>query len=298
MITLDIDLSYLAKRFEINSQRINQYAGKSIEEVVEIEASKGNKKATGINDVVNNPSELAELLQLTDARNRFLIIKNLNDDDLEKLLEFLGPNDLIWGLQYFSVDKLAELISELPQEELLKFVLDRFGMDEIVALMKTDEMDKFLTDGEVEREDIMKFFAQMNEEQFKQFMVQILGPQALEADRETSMNQMQNFNDNDFKRAMKSFDAKSKMVLTYGLLYNKPEYLKELKGETLARPFEYLEKEKVIECMSSLDPKFLIPMVQELPKDLMQVIVTQVDPQIFADFLGENFSDILSEIAL
>jgi len=299
MITLDVNLTYLAKYFEINTQRINQYAGKSIEEVIELEASQNNKNSMPrVEDVVGNPAKLAQLLKLTDPVNRFLIIKNLNDDDLQKLLEYLDSDDLVWGLQYFSIDKLAELMQELPQEELLKLVLDKFGIEQIVALMQTDEMDKFMTDSKVGREDIMKFFDQLHEDQFRQIMFQMVGPQALNTDRQVLMQQIGNLDDKEFKRTIKSLETQGKMMVTYGLLYNKPEYLKELSNETLARPFEYVEKGDIIKSLKNLDPEFLIPMVQELPKDLIQVVATQIDPSVFADFLSENFKDILSEIAV
>ena len=35
MIRLEIDLSYLAKHFEIGTQRLNQYGSKSIDEIME-----------------------------------------------------------------------------------------------------------------------------------------------------------------------------------------------------------------------------------------------------------------------
>ena len=45
MIRLEIDLSYLAKHFEIGTQRLNQYGSKSIDEIMEVEAAQGNPKA-------------------------------------------------------------------------------------------------------------------------------------------------------------------------------------------------------------------------------------------------------------
>ena len=45
MIRLDIDLSYLTKNFEIGTQRLNQYASKSIDEIMEAEAAQGNPQA-------------------------------------------------------------------------------------------------------------------------------------------------------------------------------------------------------------------------------------------------------------
>ena len=48
--------------------------------------------------------------------------------------------------------------------------------------------------------------------------------------------------------------------------------------------------------MKSLDEEFLIPMVKELPKDLIQVIATQIDPGEFAEILSKNYKDILAQV--
>jgi Mg/Co/Ni transporter MgtE len=101
MIELNIDLSYLAKYFEIGSQRIQQYSTKSIDELMQAEAEDGNKKAAGFEDFLKDPEKVAELFRLTDANNRFLIIQNLSEDDLAELLQYLNNEDLIWGLKYF-----------------------------------------------------------------------------------------------------------------------------------------------------------------------------------------------------
>ena len=59
-----------------------------------------------------------------------------------------------------------------------------------------------------------------------------------------------------------------------------------------------MEKHDILKCMDVLDPEFLIPMVEELPPDLLQVVATQIDPRIFAQVLIDEFPDVLSKIAL
>jgi len=57
-------------------------------------------------------------------------------------------------------------------------------------------------------------------------------------------------------------------------------------------------KEDKIKLMQKLDPEFLVPMVQELPVDLTQIVLTQIDPRDFADILAQDFQDILSSVVL
>ena len=39
-------------------------------------------------------------------------------------------------------------------------------------------------------------------------------------------------------------------------------------------------------------------MVNELPDELLAVVVTQIDPEVFAEILSKNFKDILQEIGV
>ena len=86
LIQLNLDLNYLSQYFEISTRRLNEYASKSIEEVMELEEQQGNSAAALISSAMQNPQKLAKLLQLMDPKNRFLIIRNLSENDLAKLI--------------------------------------------------------------------------------------------------------------------------------------------------------------------------------------------------------------------
>ena len=97
MIQLNLDLNYLTQYFEITTQRLNEYSAKSIDEVMELEEQEGNQAASLIASAMQNPDKLAKLLQLIDPKNRYLIIRNLSENDLSKLLPYLEQEDLLWG---------------------------------------------------------------------------------------------------------------------------------------------------------------------------------------------------------
>ena len=108
MIRLDIDLSYLTKNFEIGTQRLNQYASKSIDEIMEAEAAQGNPQAEKFQqNVVNDPNELIKLFKLGNAKNRYAILSQMNSSDLEYLANFLEPEDLQMGLMFFTKTKIS-----------------------------------------------------------------------------------------------------------------------------------------------------------------------------------------------
>ena len=71
----------------------------------------------------------------------------------------------------------------------------------------------------------------------------------------------------------------------------------EFENNVLVRPMiNLMEKEDIIKTMTNLEPEFLIPMIEELPKDLIQVVATQIDPTDFSEILSREFPDLLMEM--
>ena len=175
MIQLNLDLNYLTQYFEITTQRLNEYSAKSIDEVMELEEQEGNQAASLIASAMQNPDKLAKLLQLIDPKNRYLIIRNLSENDLSKLLPYLEQEDLLWGLKYFRVDKIIEMLNKLPTEELMSVVLQRFTLKDIFLLMPQEDINKFFENQEVERQDVMKYFETLNPSELERILMHQFG---------------------------------------------------------------------------------------------------------------------------
>jgi len=59
-----------------------------------------------------------------------------------------------------------------------------------------------------------------------------------------------------------------------------------------------LQKEDKIKLMGNLDKEFIVPMIEELPIDLTQIVLTQIDSREFSKILARDFQDILSSVVL
>ncbi len=298
MIQLNLDLNYFTQYFEISTQRLNEYASKSIEEIMELELEQGNDYAALISVAMQNPQKLAKLLQLMDPKNRYLIIRNLSENDLEKLIPYLEQDDLLWGLRYFKVDKIIEMLNKLPTEELMSVVLQRFTLKDIFLLMPTEEMDKFFENEKVERRDVMKHFEALDPSELERILVEQFGSVMKEKNQEEQLKFMESLKDDDFIKMLQGMKKRDKVDLMVSLCKEKPKLLEEINPECLTNPMRTMEKHDILQCMSVLDPEFLIPMVEELPPDLLQVVATQIDPIVFAQVLIDEFPDVLSKIAL
>ena len=298
LIQLNLDLNYLSQYFEISTRRLNEYASKSIEEVMELEEQQGNSAAAFISSAMQNPQKLAKLLQLMDPKNRFLIIRNLSENDLAKLIPYLEQDDLLWGLRYFRVDKIIEMHNKRPTEVLLSVVMQNFTLKEIFELMPTQEMNKFLENDEVERRDVMKYFESLDPSELEEILVEQFGPQIKEKNQEEQLKFLEAMKDDDFTKMLQRMKRKDKVNLMVSLCKEKPQLMEQINPEDITRPMRTMEKHDILKSMEVLDPEFLIPMVEELPPDLLQVVATQIDPIVFAQVLIDEFPDVLSKIAL
>ena len=265
---------------------------------MELELEQGNDYAALISSAMQNPQKLAKLLQLMDPKNRYLIIRNLSENDLEKLIPYLEQDDLLWGLRYFRVDKIIEMLNKLPTEELMSVVLQRFTLKDIFLLMPTEEMDKFFENEKVERKDVMKHFEALDPSELERILVEQFGSVMKEKTQEEQLKFMESLKDDDFIKMLQGMKKHDKIDLMVSLCKEKPKLLEEINPECLTNPMRTMEKHDILQCMDVLDPEFLIPMVEELPPDLLQVVATQIDPIVFAQVLIDEFPDVLSKIAL
>ncbi|GBF22912.1 mgtE intracellular region [Candidatus Gastranaerophilus sp. (ex Termes propinquus)] len=303
MIELNVDLSFLSKYFELTTQRLSGYASKSINEIMKEEERLGNPKAAGFESALRDPAKVAELFMLMDPQNRYLIIRNLSSEDLSKLLPHLNKADLIWGLKYFTKDKLMELMEELPKKELYAVVMQNFTMEDILKLMPKDELDKFLESDKIEKQDIMKYFKQMDYKDLQKFFTEYFGKEMAQegSPSENSFNMLQTIESlsaQEFQKMIMDMNPEAKQGLIFNLVENKPELLMEFQNKSIARPMMLLEKPDILKSLQVLENEFLIKMVDQLPDDLIQVVATQIDPKIFADILIDKFPDVIKQIAL
>ena len=298
MIQLNLDLTYLTRYFEITTQRLNEYSSKSIEEVMELEELQGNQAASLISSAMQNPRKLAKILQLVDPQNRYLIISNLSENDLQKLLPYLEQEDLLWGLKYFRVDKIIEMLNKLPTEQLLSVVLQRFTLKDIFLLMPQEDVDKFFENQEVERKDVMKYFEALNPSELERILVRQFGYSMKDKTQDEHLAFIESMRDKDFTKMLQNMERYDQVGLMVALVNEKPELMEQISPENITRPMRTMEKHDILKCMDVLDPEFLIPMVEELPPDLLQVVATQIDPAVFAQVLIDEFPDVLSKIAL
>ena len=305
MIRLDIDLSYLTKNFEIGTQRLNQYGAKSIDEIMEAEAAQGNTKAADFQqDVINDPKQLVKLFKLSNAKNRYAILSQMNSQDLEYIAQFLTPEDLQKGLMFFTKTKILNLIYDLPKNKICSIVFQAFSAEQFLKMIPEKELNKFFESDKLDKNKILDFVKTIPEDKLnkmvEKYMFQEEGK--LQEDNNWSKEHVVKWLDQlkpeKFKKALQCFEREEKQSLILNLTKEDKNLFTEFSKNALTFPLKQLDKGDIVKCMDKLEPDDLMKMVNELPDELLAVVVTQIDPMVFAELLSKNFQDVLAEIGI
>lgn len=305
MIRLDIDLSYLTKNFEIGTQRLNQYGSKSIDEIMEAEAAQGNTRAEEFErEVFNDPKQLVKLFKLSNAKNRYAILSNMNSQDLEYLAQFLEPGDLQMGLMFFTKTKILNLIYDLPKNKICSIVFQAFSPEQFLKMIPEKEINKFFESEKLDKNKILDYVKTISPEKLnkmvEKYMFQEEGK--IQEDNnwspEHTVKWLEQLKPEQFKKALQCFEREEKMGLILELTKEDKNLFTEFSKNALTFPLKQLDKGDIVKNMNKLEPDDLLKMVNELPDELLAVVVTQIDPEVFAELLSKNFQDILSEIGI
>lgn len=300
MISLDLDLSYLSSQYHIAGSAIQQYQknNMSITQIMETEAAQGNAAAAEfLMKITTNPEELAKLFQLANPKNRYLILANMNEQDLMMVMQYLEPKELILGLSIFTQEALVDLMMLLPQETLATVVLSKMDSNQFLNSIPEKYMNEFFESDKIDRTMMMKAMENIDEEELQKMMEAYTGEACYE-EGDSILKKMGKMNDDDFMKAVFSFEPEGKKQIISNLLLEKPDLFEEFSAEAMVHPFTTMPKEEILKSLTVLETEEMLPMVEELPQDVMALIATQIDPQMFSKILCSEFADIIAKCGI
>ena len=299
MIQLNPDNSLLNKYFGVSLYKIyTQYANKDFEEIMKIEAEEGNKKAEDYEKILSDPRKIHEIFNLMTVENKYIILQNLSESDLDELLPLLDNEQLSMGLNFFTDDKLLSLSKELPIEALVGMIFEKFQLSDVLVLMEDSALDAFLNESKVERKYMQNYFESLDESQLRTVMSQTTKENYDSKSRDEMIDELSQMENAEYKSFVTSMNKKNSMGLISGICDQDDDLLTLFKPEDLTAPMNLLMKGEKIKMMQELDPEFLIPMVQELPLDLTQIVLTQIDGMDFAKVLSSDYLDALKSVVI
>ena len=300
-LVIHSNLEYLQNILHISKVTFEEkYANMSVDEIIEAEAASGNQQAIELaQELTTNTSLIMELFDLADTNNKYMILRELSAQQLQVFLPEMEENDMLQGLFYFTQDKLMKMLEELPPEQLVNTAFELFSQEEIVQLMPQEQLDKFLTSTDIDKNKILKHIQSIPEEYVAQVLEQITGEAVEGADSIDLSKQFGQLNPLEYHDALMAFQPtqKQQLVLSLGKEHQEWFQLFDAHAYTTIMNREKQQPE-VVKAMSVIEPEYIQNMMKELPNDLLSLVITQMDTEQFAEILMDRFPEVIAEIIM
>ena len=300
-LIIDSNLEYLQSVLHISKVTFEEkYANKSIDEIVEAEAAQGNQEAIKLaQELTTNVNLVMELFDLADTNNKYMILREMSAQQLQVFLPEMEEKDLLQGLFFFTEDKLMKMLEELPSEQLVKTVFEMFSKDEIVQLLPEEQLDKFLTSTDIDKNKILKHMQSIPPEYVAQVLEQITGESHEGMDSIDLSKKFGALNPLEFKDAITAFQPTQKQQLVLSLGKEHEEWFQLFDANAYTKVINREKQQpEVVKAMSVIEPEYIQNMISELPNDLLSIVITQIDTEKFADILLNEFPEIMAQIIL
>lgn len=299
MIIIDTDLTTLMQKLNISTAKMQQqYSMMSVEEIVEAEAAQGNQQAVEYaRELFTNPEQLVKIFKLADPNNKLEILSEMTAQQLALFLPEMEETDLSEGLKYFTQDKLLSMLESIPPEQLVNTVFEMFSQEEIIQYLPEEQLDKFLSSTEMDKNKIMEHMKEIPPELIAQMLETLTGQPVEDMSMESMLETVGGFNPLEFKNALLSLQPVAKQQLTLGLAKEDTKLFQLFDARAYTNMINtYKQQPELVKAMNVIEEDQKIKMLKELPNDLLSIVITQMDAQDFADILIKRCPELLAEI--
>ena len=283
-------------KLNITTSRMHDYADKSVDEIIEAEAESGNSVARDYGrKLFGNVDELIETFQLHDPANKYNIINQMSSEQRDKVLEMLDSEDMVIGLNFFTQEKLEQMLGKVSVAESASVALEAFSLSQIIAMMPEEELEAFFMSTDIHKEVLMEPLRNLDPELLIQMVEGITGQASDQSDVTKVLAQIMALPDKQFKETIASLDPEIQQNMIFQMASENKEVLLNFSGQSFNDMVSGLQKPDMVKSMIALDPESLQRMTKQLPEDLFSVVATQVDTEQFAKLLIDRCPELLEK---
>lgn len=297
MINLRLNISYLEQLFGFKAGTAEQYAGKSIKEIMEAEAAAGNSQAANFTQTVfSNIDDIIKIFNLSDRNNCSLILSQLAYFELLELLPLLDDKVMFNALKFLSKDTIIKVMFKMDKKSLAKLTFANIPLEKFIKKTKENEFNTFFESTNIKKQDIINSVKGLEHYQLCSMMETLTGVPVNSTSPEAVQNKLMTLGNADFKKAIRAFSPEVKGTMIINMITEKPELAQEFSKTALISPLTELQGEDFYDAFSVLDTKNLLLMMQELPEEVLPLVVAEMKTDDLAVILMKN-PELLSNIA-
>ena len=297
-ISLNTDQYHLMDKLNITTSRMQDYTNRSVDEIIEAEAESGNAVAKDYGrKLFGSADELIETFQLADPANKYNILQKMSSEQREKVMELLDDEDMVIGLNFFTQEKLEQMLGKVSVAESASVALEAFSLSQIIAMMPEEAMESFFMSSEIPKEQVTAQLKNLPPDMLIQLAESISGEAADQSDASKLISQITALPDKQFKEVMSSLDPDIQRNVAFQMANEDKNVLLQFSSEAYNGMVSRLQKPDMVKSMVALNHDSLTRMTRQLPEDLFSVVATQVDTRQFAKLLIDRCPDLLEKFA-
>lgn len=295
-ITLNTDQYHMMTKLNITTSRMSQYSDKSVDEIIETEAENGNTVAKDYGRrLFGSVDELIETFKLAEPTNKYNILQQMSGEQRDKVLELLDAEDMVLGLNFFTQDKLVQMLGKVSISEAASVALEAFPLAQIIAMFPEEELEGFFMSSEIPKEAFTAQLKNLDPELLVQMTEGLTGQVADQSDASKLVAQIMALPDKQFKEFMASIDPEVQQNIVFGMASDDKNVLLHFSNQSYTDMVSQLQKPDMVKSMIALDGESLERMTKQLPEDLFSIVATQVDTKQFAKLLIDRCPDLLEK---
>lgn len=297
-IAIDTNMYLIKNKLSITSERMANYANKTVDEIIEAEKAQGNTKAAELEkQLQSDPQTLIKTYQLDNPGNKFNILQQVPEQKRPEMLELLEDDDLRMGLNFFSQEQLLKLVEDYaPIEEVVNAALISFPLQEVMEMMPDKELNNFIVNKDLDEEFLKKHLSNMDLAVLASMIETATGEPVFEEDPKKLMTMLTGLDDDAYQEALIAMNSDAKRVMVMNMYQQDQEVLQLFPADAYTDMLATLEKEEMMPSMQAMTTDTLIGMDSELPPELMSIVLTQIDPKDFAKELIQKYPNLLTQI--
>ena len=175
--------------------------------------------------ILRDPEKLLEIFKLSNVENKFVILQNMNEADLDNLLPYLTQDQLAMGLNFFTDEKLMTMAEQLPIETLCAMIFEKFTLDDVMAFMDDASMNTFLMQPDVEKKYSMSYFESLDAQDLTNLMTKAFGADFEQKSQKENLEYLSSLTDNQYNHFIQSIEREEKMKLINGITSQEPDLI-------------------------------------------------------------------------
>ena len=295
-ISLNTDQYYLQNQLNISTSRMRNYADMSIDDIIEAEAESGNTVAKDYGrKLFGNADELIQTFQLDDPTNKYNIINQMSAEQRNKVLDLLDAEDMVIGLNFFTQEKLEQMLGKVSVAESANVAIEAFPMEQLIKMIPEEELEQFFMSSEVRKNDVTAQLSNLDPELLIQMTEGMTGQAADSNDVSKLLAQISSLPDKQFKETMASMEPEIQQNIIFQMANEDKDTLLNFSNQTFTNMVSKLQKPDMVKSMIALDSESLQIMTKQLPEDLFSIVATQVDTKQLAKLLIDRCPDVLEK---